>query len=157
MCVCLPAPDFTIIADTLTKGRPKSFEDIAYRSIRCLICSETRTSTPLAGDNANRSSPILGGAIVKPVVRPSRSILSKVIHTRTHVYTCVCLRSHARATFCEMSVDDNAVVIARYKLDTIVARRAITSRDTRAGHTSRVIAWVFRVAKKSEQVRFKRD
>ncbi|KYN04223.1 hypothetical protein ALC62_04989 [Cyphomyrmex costatus] len=49
--ICLPVPDFTIIADTSTKYRPKSFEDIAYLSIRCLICFETWTSTPSAGDN----------------------------------------------------------------------------------------------------------
>ncbi|KYN42182.1 hypothetical protein ALC56_03320 [Trachymyrmex septentrionalis] len=48
---CLLVPDFTIIADTSTKCRPKSFEDIAYLSTRCLICFETWTSTPSAGDN----------------------------------------------------------------------------------------------------------
>lgn len=47
----LPGPDFTIIADKLAKSRPKSFEDIAYLPIRCLIYMETRTSTQSAGDN----------------------------------------------------------------------------------------------------------
>lgn len=40
-------------ADRLTKGRPKSFEDIGYRSIRCLICVETWTSTSSIIDNGS--------------------------------------------------------------------------------------------------------
>lgn len=48
----LHGPDFRfIISDRLTKGRPKSFEDIGYRSIRCLICVETWTSTSSIIDN----------------------------------------------------------------------------------------------------------
>lgn len=46
-------PDFRFISDGLTKGRPKSFEDITYRSIRCLICVETWTCTPSVIDNAS--------------------------------------------------------------------------------------------------------
>ena len=46
-------PDFRFISDRLTKGRPKSFEDIAYRPIRCLICVETWTRTPSVIDNAS--------------------------------------------------------------------------------------------------------
>lgn len=40
-------------ADRLTKGRPKSFEDIGYRSIRCLICVETWASTSSIVDNGS--------------------------------------------------------------------------------------------------------
>ncbi|KYN14744.1 hypothetical protein ALC57_13020 [Trachymyrmex cornetzi] len=91
---CLP--DFTIIADTSTKCRPKSFEDIAYLSTRCLICFETWTSTPSAGDNDDTL-----GTIIMPVIR-SGLILSKVTHV------CVYIR--------EINIDDNTFIIAHVSI-----------------------------------------
>lgn len=49
----LLGPDFIFISHRLTKSRPKSFEDITYRSIRCLIWVETWTCTPFVIDNGD--------------------------------------------------------------------------------------------------------